>query len=144
VGSEAPLYQQIIYKSNATRAMTQQDLESLLGECRALNAQHHVTGVLLYVNGYFVQCIEGPPEEIAQLLGNIRRDERNQSLAVLEDIMVCERAFPDWQMGFRVLDVEELRQQEGFMDVNAAEGLDVVLSRHKPLFGIMHAFYTSI
>ena len=136
-------YRQLLYHSRATRDMTDADLKELLEESRRLNKEHGVTGLLLYVSGLFMQCIEGGQAEIGQLAENIRRDDRNMEFTVLFDRSVAERAFPAWSMGFHAMSVEDLRAEEGFRDIRHAEDLAQVEHRDRMVFDMMQHFYAA-
>ena len=90
-------FRQLIYCSRATREMTDQDLLELLREARNLNAEHDITGLLVFVEHHFMQCIEGAPLKIEQLVENIRNDRRNEEFLMLMDREREARAFPGFQ-----------------------------------------------
>ncbi len=48
----------IVYLSSATNLMTDAEIEALLVSARNSNAAQNITGVLMYLDGNFVQCIE--------------------------------------------------------------------------------------
>ena len=57
-----PALQTIAYVSSATRLFAEQQLESVQNEARGSNLENDITGVLLYSDGNFMQCLEGPVE----------------------------------------------------------------------------------
>ncbi len=62
--------------------MDEDALNALLDEARTSNAQHNITGLLLYVEGHFAQVIEGNADDITQLSENIKRDDRHRNFSV--------------------------------------------------------------
>jgi len=78
---------------------------------------------------------------VEQLLSNIIRDKRNTNVVVLRDIMLKQRAFPTWWMGFRSMSAAELMQQKGFIELNDKESLENLLSRHQDILQLMKDFY---
>lgn len=134
---------QLIYISHATSRMSDADLLELLREARRLNAQHGVTGLLLYVADHFIQCIEGGEPAIAQLARNISVDTRNRAFTILLDRMVRKRAFETWQMGFRSMEIGELQQEEGFRDLRSAADLEAVFQRKDQIYTLMQRLYAA-
>jgi hypothetical protein len=95
-----PELRSIIYVSTAVSLFTEQQLESLLIEARRLNRDNDVTGVLLYSDGNFMQCLEGPPDSLQSTYDRILASRRHKDVVQLLDKGVEVRSFADWQMGF--------------------------------------------
>ena len=91
----------LIYSSHATREMTVQDLEQLLAASRARNALVGITGLLLYRDGIFLQCLEGEEGVVRDTYARILRDPRHHRVLHLIEERVDGRSFPDWAMEFR-------------------------------------------
>lgn len=132
---------QFLYISRATRKMAQNDLHELLMEARRLNAEHDITGLLLFADMHFIQCIEGSPAAVAQLSANIREDVRNDDFSVLIDHQVSERSFPQWSMGFKASSISELRGEPGFQELQRLEDLARIGNADSPIFNVMQRFY---
>lgn len=49
----------LVYMSHAVKPFSTDQLMTLLRECRHGNAEHGITGVLLYFNECFIQVLEG-------------------------------------------------------------------------------------
>ena len=92
--------QSIVYVSTATRLLTVAELESLLIEARDLNVQNGVTGVLLYCDGNFMQCFEGPETSMQETYQRIRDSQKHKGIIELLNERIDVRSFPGWQMGF--------------------------------------------
>jgi len=90
----------IVYVSSATRPMGVPELEALLAEARTLNLENAVTGILLYKNGYFMQCFEGREEDVHDTYARIRASRQHTNIVELMNEQVDARSFPDWQMGY--------------------------------------------
>jgi hypothetical protein len=95
-----PELRSIIYVSTAVSLFTEQQLESLLVEARRLNRDNDVTGVLLYSDGNFMQCLEGPPDSLQSTYDRILASRRHKDVVQLLDKGVEVRSFAEWQMGF--------------------------------------------
>lgn len=90
----------IVYVSTAIGPWPTTDLEDLLVEARGLNLETDVTGVLLFSQGNFMQCFEGPTEGVALTWQRIRDSRRHTSIIELLDTEVASRTFENWRMGF--------------------------------------------
>lgn len=108
--------QQIIYFSKAVKLMEDDDLLSLLRECRELNKKDSVTGMLLYIRteingvlqGRFIQIIEGPEDVVAGTFTRIKTDLRHRNVTLVSQKKIDSRDFPDWAMGFQAQGSNEL------------------------------------
>ena len=132
---------QLLYISRATNKMVESDLRDLLEEARRLNTLHGITGLLLFADMHFIQCIEGTSEAVTQLAENIRGDARNEEFSVLIDHHVDERSFDQWSMGFKSSSVSELRLEAGFHDLRRLEDLARIENANSAIFNIMQRFY---
>ena len=61
----------LVYTSHATHPLTPEDLIELLRESRENNKAHHITGMLLYLNGKFIQILEGMKGDVIKVYANI-------------------------------------------------------------------------
>jgi hypothetical protein len=89
---------QLIYRSRATSPPTEADLQQLLNQARAHNAQAHITGLLLYRDGCYVQVLEGPEDEVRAVFVRILRDPRHTQVVTLSEGLGPARRFPEWSM----------------------------------------------
>ncbi len=101
---------QLIYRSRANAYFSDDDLISLLRQCRTKNIENNVTGLLLYGYGNFIQLLEGDENVVLDLYQNrIATDPRHHNLSVLHRTTSTERTFKNWSMAFQPLDAERLR-----------------------------------
>ena len=91
---------ELIYTSHARVLFDAEALTQLLGKARTFNASRHVTSLLLYSEGHFLQVLEGTRPEVETVYALIRQDARHEPLQVLGQGPVPRRAFPYWGMGF--------------------------------------------
>lgn len=89
-----------VYVSSATALMNPTQLESLLTSARAWNQSVSVTGVLLYGDGNFIQCLEGSRHSIDITFARILASRQHRDIAVLMDEPIAQRSFSEWAMGF--------------------------------------------
>jgi hypothetical protein len=92
--------ERLLYSSRETDPMGTLSLFNLLNHARQKNVRHDITGHLLYANGEFVQCFEGPSEAVEQLWQTLQKDPRHQDLKIISRGPVSERRFADWSMAF--------------------------------------------
>ena len=110
---ESSLYN-IIYISASRKLMDEKELLDLLIQSRAYNTEHHITGMLLYCDGAFIQVLEGRNVEVNALFDRIRRDERHRMISVINQGPISQRCFSEWKMGFKSYSKADLEQIEGY------------------------------
>ena len=89
---------QIIYSSQAKTPLSMADLEEILVDARAGNERCQVTGVLVYVDGVFLQILEGEEGVLRGLMRSISADARHTDVKVFHEAEAGHRIFPDWRM----------------------------------------------
>jgi hypothetical protein len=85
----------VLYRSRATQAPTEADLQALLEWSRTYNAQHQITGLLLYSDGQFVQLFEGPEAVVRPLFARIQADPRHTQVVTVSEGPGPQRWFAD-------------------------------------------------
>jgi len=50
---------QLVYLSVEAESFSKNDLEQLLIGARKFNSEHDISGFLVYLDGMFLQCLEG-------------------------------------------------------------------------------------
>ena len=113
---------QVLYHSVATQPLREAELQALLEQTRSHNAQHQLTGILLYSDGRFVQLLEGPEPAVRALYPRIQQDRRHTQVVTVSEGPGPHRRFADWSMGLgRVAGPE------------VAQALDAVLAHEASL-----------
>ena len=116
---------ELIYVSSAIKKLNEEELNSILVQSRQYNIAHSITGILLYIDGDFLQVLEGKKENIDCLFDKIRRDKRHQGIIVVYEGNKVKRDFPYWAMGFRSTNYETLRDLSGFEELNKRDLLNI-------------------
>ena len=62
------------------------------------NKQNDVTGALFYLDGCFMQLLEGARDDVSDTFLRIKSDARHADVEVLFLEEATERIFPDWNM----------------------------------------------
>ncbi len=66
------------------------------------NPQSHITGIISYREGQYLQVLEGPDIEVDRLMAKISSDTRHENIWVFLNKSVTERSFRNW--GISVFD----------------------------------------
>ena len=88
----------LVYWSIATEPMTNDELDDILIICRRNNRKAGITGLLVYHNGQFVQCLEGAEPIVGSTFTRIEPDPRHKDIRVVLDESVKDRSFEAWDM----------------------------------------------
>lgn len=107
---------QLVYVSSAVRPFHDAQLTELLDTSRRLNEACHVTGLLLYVRGNFIQLLEGAQADVVATFARIQKDPRHRGLITLMDGACEKRDFPSWSMGFEKVEGSTAEQLPGYSD----------------------------
>ena len=93
---------QILYQSTEAYEMDSSDMLKLLLDSRTYNAEHRITGLLIYRNCRFIQLLEGERDQLHVLYSNIMRDARHRDITLEIDGpgSGATRMFSDWHMAF--------------------------------------------
>ncbi len=92
---------QLVYYSTALRLFTDDELLAILEPARAANAEAGITGMLLYVDGNFIQALEGPARALDRLFARIEADSRHRGVLKAFEMPIRRRNFAELPMGFR-------------------------------------------
>lgn len=80
--------------------MQTDDLDDMLHQARTNNAARGVTGALIYVDGVFLQILEGERATLQGLMARISKDVRHETVTVLKEGDVPFASFADWTMAY--------------------------------------------
>ena len=106
----------IIYLSSSVDYLNGKKIEFLLTQSRKKNLEKEITGVLLYIEGDFLQVIEGPKIATIDLFESIKKDNRHTGIITIVNTKINKRYFPKWNMGFCFSDYEKLRKANSYED----------------------------
>ena len=123
---------ELVYVSKAVQRLKQEQLEEILSKARKNNTESGITGLLLY-DGYgtFIQVLEGPEDAVETLFEKIKVDTRHTHINRIGLHFIHARSFPDWQMGFKILDEDSASTLTGYSDfLQSKRNLDYLLE-HK-------------
>lgn len=140
---DTPIYR-LLYVSTARHFFSDADLAVLLRQARENNRGHGITGMLIYVEGSFLQYVEGPQKEVEALIARLERDNRHHGLIRLTEGWTRQRIFSDWSMGYCSLHKHAHHAVRGAVDL-ARQPLRSGLPAGTPadLVMFMESFYRS-
>ncbi len=90
----------LIYISYASHNMTDADIQNILEKSKVNNKSKMVTGLLMYSDRYFFQCLEGERRDVNQTYLRIAGDPRHSKCVLIDYSEVCSRLFPTWSMDY--------------------------------------------
>jgi hypothetical protein len=82
------------------------------------NKDDGLTGLLVTIQGYFVQTLEGPVDSVRHTYSRISSDRRHMDPHIIAQGPVEQRLFDDWKMCARTLAPSD----EAILDVISARG----------------------
>jgi hypothetical protein len=107
----------LVYTSHAVKPLSEEELLFLLKESRTYNKSKSITGMLLYLQGKFIQVLEGNKKEVQKIYALIAADTRHQRVTLIEEGNSPDRIFKDWSMGFKKLSLKDAHAL-GFRDID--------------------------
>lgn len=131
----------LIYISYASRDLSTDDLKQILLKSEENNAVSGITGMLVFLQGKFIQLLEGAKEDIYSLLEVIRMDERHKKLTVLLEGEMETRNFPGWSMGFKTINPEEFENLSGYTDPDMFFNMSHIHNDSHPAMIFLKLFY---
>ncbi len=108
----------IIYFSAALETTSEQDLNDILLHAKAYNSSHNITGVLLHIDGDFLQILEGEKDNVQTLFEKIKKDRRHRGILTVIESEIKKRQFPEWSMGYKYIGYVEISKIESLANFN--------------------------
>ena len=91
---------QLIYSSRPKVEVTESLVSEILSQAISRNNSLHISGLLIYFHGMFMQLIEGDKTAVDELFNSIQLDQRHGDISVLLQKRSEQRCMPTWLMGF--------------------------------------------
>ena len=93
--------ERLLYVSRAAPGLDVAEVYAIIRHAHAGNAPVGVTGALIYVDGWFVQVLEGPAATLDVRLARLRRDPRHAAMQIRQRERVHARVFAGQPMALR-------------------------------------------
>ena len=119
---------QIIYSSKSATPMQMDDLEEILEGARERNTNAGITGALVYIDGFFLQILEGEARAVEALMARIAKDVRHETVTVLRQGKITTSVFGDWRMAYVSATAEQVAEWAGLSRTTAVP--DILADMH--------------
>jgi hypothetical protein len=96
-----PALERALQVSRAAPGLDAAAVHAIIRHAHAGNAPAAVTGALIFVDGWFVQLLEGPSASLDACLARIRRDPRHAAVALRGRERALARIFAGQPMALR-------------------------------------------
>jgi len=131
----------IVYVSQSTSPEAKQmsDVETIVALAKKKNREFGITGALFFLNGNYMQVIEGEEQAIAQLMQNIYADPRHISIEMVMDTPIRKRGFQQWNMDYFNLSSPTPVRREDLIEIseefkrNLMPGGDIIVKFYKAI-----------
>lgn len=110
---------QIIYSSESSTPMELEELEEILEQARSGNASKGITGALVYVDGVFLQLLEGEKASVQSLMERIAKDVRHETVTILKAGEIPSAVFTEWTMAYLSATPEQVAKWAGLSGTTA-------------------------
>lgn len=104
----------IIYLSSASKDLTNEEIHNLLLLSKINNKKNNISGLLLFIDGNFIQVLEGEKDKINDLFKKIEIDIRHKNVTKVIEDTIESRQFENWDMGFSVINSKDLKEENDF------------------------------
>ena len=101
----SPQLQCILYHSQLAPDASLSCISDIIKTARSFNANHGLSGVLVFDGQHFLQYLEGPQQPLWDLLVRIAQDPRHVNFNLqYKGTVPGERLFRSWSMGYALVD----------------------------------------
>lgn len=123
-------YSRLLYTSVLNAGQSAESPEQIARKIAAtsaeLNRQADLTGSLVFVDGTFIQILEGPLVEVEKTFERICCDFRHVDVRLIDVVNVSDRLFADWDMACLCEDADtSVKLREGLQEIRFLVGINV-------------------
>ncbi len=111
----------LIYVSTFSKDCDPNELKKIHEVATNTNAKEGISGMLIFGNDYFLQCLEGGRDAVNRLYHKIVLDKRHYHPVLLEYTEAAEREFEEWSMKLVLLTPEKIKLLKRF---SVSDGFD--------------------
>ena len=108
----------LIYVSYATENPNVDELRILAQSSHVNNKKMGISGMLMYLDGKYLQVLEGEKNAVLNLYNKISKDPRHRQIRVLIEGEIHQRNFKNWAMGFKMLNHQDFKDLSGLTDLD--------------------------
>ncbi len=95
------MFEQVVYVSKALPGIDASGVYDIVRVSNNRNSQFGLTGMLIHLDGYFLQVLEGEARVLRQRFDYIRGDMRHTDVEVRRYLPQAELSFPEEWMSLR-------------------------------------------
>ena len=127
-----------IYTSVGVENLSRATLSEILVTARQRNLAYQISGCLLYMDGTFLQLLEGPESAVREVMGSIDKDDRHHQIRIVTEGTTSQRLFQNWSMGFRDIGQDTLPVSASEAELNGV-GLRMIASMPRLVYNLFRA-----
>ena len=120
--------ERLIYVSNAAEKLRMSDVVRIIRASDALNRRDGVSGVLLYSDQRFMQCIEGTVAGVQDVYWRIVNSTAHHGIVEMFNGTANARRFENWQWAYRSEQMQRYSSPatKSFLNQQSADGMPFV------------------
>ena len=130
----------LVYTSISNQKILDDDMKYFLPDIRQKNQLRQVTGMLLYLDPFFIQALEGEETVINPLFNTIKKDPRHSKVTLIYKKPIIERHFADWTMGFSKISYKDIETLDGFSDFLQKPSIEFFNRSHNEVDELLYQF----
>lgn len=130
----------LVYTSISSQKVSDDDIKYFLQIIRHKNQQQQITGMLLYLDPFFIQALEGEESVVNQLFDAIKKDTRHHKVSLIYKKPITERHFENWTMGFSKINYKDIETIEGFSDFLQKPSIEFFNRAHNEVDKLLYQF----
>ena len=111
---------EVLYVSTIASSAPLSVVAAIAARSRAWNAQHEITGLLIFDGMRFCQQLEGQPQAVLSLLDRIKLDARHSNVTIFHRGGLQARRFRSFAMAFSTLEDADALAKLEVLDGEAA------------------------
>jgi hypothetical protein len=117
----------LVYASREKKKLSNKDFIQMISKSQKNNFYLDITGMLLHLDGYYFQVLEGEEADIMELYEKIKLDDRHTEVKTVFIEHTDKRHFSDWSMGYTILrkvDIENIKGMKDFFKFHGIKDID--------------------
>ena len=95
------MIERIVYVSRAAPGVDARDAYDIVRRAHNRNSRFGLTGALIFLDGHFLQVLEGDADALRARFGVIATDPRHVDLSIRQSASIREATFPDEWVALR-------------------------------------------
>ena len=112
-------------------------MKMILDKSRPSNTALGITGMLLYLDPFFLQVIEGEEQVLDEKFSVIAKHPLHHKVSLIYKQPIEKRSFSKWSMGFNKIGIEDL---EGVQSLHEVYSDEAFLKHPKDVLELLEMF----